>query len=139
MHMVNTYENLRTKLEREVEDINKAEFTEQSVVNLHHILKDITLLDCLIDKEYDKDYSNGYYNDNHSYKVPMWMTDGRSNGMSHNNFRDSSHRGWYDEGGFSRDNARQKMIQKLETLKDDTMSEYERKAINNCIENISKQ
>lgn len=140
MHMVNTYENLRTRLEREVEDINKNEFTEQSVVNLHHVLKDITLLDCLIDKEYMYDgQSNGYYNDGHSYKVPMWMMDGRSNGMSRDNFRDRSNRGWYGEIGYSRDNARQKMIQKLETLKDDTMSEYERKAINNCIEDISKQ
>ena len=143
MHMVNTYESLRGKLEREVEAINTStnttEFTEQSVNNLHHMVETIKNLDCLIDKEYhyDNGQSNGYYNDGHSYKVPMWME--RGNGMSRDNFRDYSNRGWYDEGGYSRDNARQKMIQKLETLKDDTMSDYERTAINNCIEKISKQ
>lgn len=136
MHMVNTYENLRGKLEREVEAINTNtntnEFTEQSVNNLHHMIEAINGLNCLIEKEYS------YDNDGHSYKVPMWMMDGRSNGMSRDNFRDHSNRGWYGEIGYSRDNARQKMIQKLETLKDDTMSDYERKAIDNCIEDISR-
>lgn len=142
MHMVNTYESLRGKLEREVEAINNiAEFTEQSINNLHHMIEAINGLNCLIDKEYsyDNGQSNGYYNDGHSYKMPMWMMDGRSNGMSRDNFRDYSNRGWYGEIGYSRDNARQKMINKLETLKDDTMSDYERKAINNCIEDISRQ
>ena len=127
MHMVNTYESLRGKLEREVEAMNNvAEFTEQSVNNLHHMIEAINGLNCLIDKEYS------YDTDGSSHKIPMWMSDG----MSRDNFRDRSNRGWY---GYSRDNARQKMINKLETLKDDTMSEYERKAINNCIEDISRQ
>ena len=71
---------------------------------------------------------------------------------SRDNFRDRSYRGrsnersyamgrsneWpYDNSyGYSRDNSRKKMFQKLETLMDDTMSEYERTAIEDCIEKI---
>ena len=135
MHMVNTYESLRNKLEREVENINKNEFTEQSVDLLHKLISTVYKVDCLIDKEYDYGQS-GYYNDGHSYRMMphMMMEDG---GHSRDNFRHSQGRGWYG-GEYSRDNARQKMIHKLETLKDDTMSEYERKAIDNCIEDISR-
>ena len=139
MHMINTYESLRSKLEREVENINKNEFTEQSIDLLHKMVGSLYKLNCLIENEEnytDEGHSNGYYNDGHSYR--MWPYS-RGNGMSRDNFRDHSNRGWYGEIGYSRDNARQKMIQKLETLKDDTMSDYERKAINNCIEDISKQ
>lgn len=38
---------------------------------------------------------------------------------------------------YSRDNAKMKMVQKLETLMDDTMSEQERMAIRNCINEIN--
>ena len=63
--------------------------------------------------------------------------DGRYNESSRDNFRNSSYRGSYDQG-YSRDNANKKMVQKLETLKDDTMSERERMAIDNCIADISR-
>ena len=135
MHMLKSYEDLRNKLEREVDDLNKNEFTEQSVDLLHKLIGTLYKVNCLIDMEYEGGQSNGYYNDGHSYRVMphMMMEDGHSR----DNFRNSSSRGWYG-GEYSRDNARQKMIQKLETLKDDTMSDYERKAINNCIESISR-
>ena len=141
MHMINTYESLRSKLEREVEDINKNEFTEQSVDLLHKVVSSLYKLNCLIENEEnhtDEGHSNGYYSNGHSYRMwPYYM--GMDGGNSRNNFRYSQDRGWNGGGGYSRDNARQKMIHKLETLKDDTMSEYERKAINNCIEDISRQ
>lgn len=41
-------------------------------------------------------------------------------------------------GGYSRDASRKKMVQKLETLMDDTMSEQERMAIEECINRIDK-
>lgn len=60
-------------------------------------------------------------------------SDGQYNESSHNNhpYNDYS-RG----GGYSRDEARKKMVQKLETLMDDTMSEKERQAIKDCINRI---
>lgn len=63
--------------------------------------------------------------------------DGR---YSEDNFRRYSNRGRSYESGrsyeYSRDNSRKRMIQKLETLMDDTMSESERNAIMDCIEKI---
>ena len=135
MHMVKTYEDLRNKLEREVDDVNKKEFTEQSVDILHKLIGSLYKINCLIDREYEYGHSNGYYNDGHSYKM---MSHGDGDYTSRDNFRYNTYRGRSNENGYSRDNARQKMIQKLETLKDDTMSEYERNAINNCIDDISK-
>lgn len=47
--------------------------------------------------------------------------------------------GNYSRGdGYSRDASRKKMVQKLETLMDDTMSEQERMAIEECINKIDK-
>lgn len=63
-------------------------------------------------------------------------SDGRYN-ESHDNFRDNQSRDTYgDSYGYSRDASRKKMVQKLETLMDDTMSENERKAIQDCINKI---
>lgn len=66
--------------------------------------------------------------------------DGRE---SRDNFRNSQDRGRsYADGasyGYSRDASRKKMVQKLETLMDDTMSENERKAIQDCIERIDNK
>ena len=65
--------------------------------------------------------------------------DGRYN-ESRDNFRGYTNRGRSNESGrsyeYSRDNSRKKMVQKLETLMDDTMSEYERQAIMDCINRI---
>lgn len=65
--------------------------------------------------------------------------DGRYN-ESRDSFRGGSNRGRSSESGrsyeYSRDNSRKKMIQKLETLMDDTMSENERDAIMDCIDKI---
>ena len=126
MHMLKSYEDLRNKLEREVDELSKNEFTEGSVDLLHKLVGSLYKINCLIDMEHDGEQSH------------MMMPHMRS----YDNFRhphaDYTYRGWDSERGYSRDNARQKMIQKLETLKDDTMSDYERKAINNCIEEISR-
>lgn len=153
MHMLKTYDSLREKLEREVAEINKGELSEKDVQNLYYMTKTLKNLCCLIDEErmYEDGYSNGYYNDGHSYRMMPHMSngrygrdgdgDGRYGESSNATFRYSnanySNRGWNGEGGYSRDNARQKMTQKLETLKDDTMSEKERQAIDNCIRDIN--
>ena len=62
--------------------------------------------------------------------------DGRYN-ESRDNFRDNQSRDSYGyTEGYSRDASRKKMVQKLETLMDDTMSEHERQAIKDCIAKI---
>lgn len=65
--------------------------------------------------------------------------DGDSDGRySEDNFRYSQDRGQSYESsyGYSRDASKKKMVQKLETLMDDTMSEKERQAIMDCISKI---
>lgn len=147
MHMMKTYETLCTKLEREVAEIAEKELKREDVEDLHHILKNLCLLNQLKDEErmYEDGASNGY-----SYghmRVPYMGTvsygqwgrdsdgDGRYN-ESRDNFRNSSHNSYTN--GYSRDEANRKMIRKLETLKDDTMSERERMAIDNCIADIRR-
>lgn len=65
--------------------------------------------------------------------------DGRYSEDRGGNFRGNSNRGSYSrDGQYSRDASRKKMVQKLETLMDDTMSENERNAIQDCITKIDK-
>ena len=146
MHMMKTYETLCTKLEREVAEIAEKELKREDVEDLHHILKNLCLLNQLKDEErmYEDGASTGY-----SYgrmRVPymgtvsygQWGRDGDGDGRyneSRDNFR-SSYNSYTN--GYSRDEANRKMIRKLETLKDDTMSERERMAIDNCIADISR-
>lgn len=101
--------------------------------------------------------NDGSYARNRSYDMemmPEWAYDGgmsnarrgRGNSRdesyeeSRDNFRGYSNRGRSNESRgsyeYSRDNSRKKMIQKLETLMDDTMSEHERQAIMDCINKI---
>ena len=65
--------------------------------------------------------------------------DGRYN-ESRDNFRGYTNRRGSNESRrsyeYSRDNSRKKMVQKLETLMDDTMSDFERQAIMDCIDKI---
>ena len=69
--------------------------------------------------------------------------DGRYNESSRDNFRYSPDRGRsYADGNsyeYSRNTAKQKMTQKLATLMDDTMSEKERQAIQECIAKIESK
>ena len=88
----------------------------------------------------------GLYESHDGYSNARRGRDGDSDGMyneSRDNFRDNQSRNGYGytrEGystdGYSRDASRKKMVQKLETLMDDTMSEHERKAIQDCINKI---
>ncbi len=69
--------------------------------------------------------------------------DGRYNESSRDNFRYSQDRGGsYADGNsyeYSRNTAKQKMAQKLATLMDDTMSEKERQAIQECMAKIESK
>lgn len=60
-------------------------------------------------------------------------------GNSSREYRDYNEgRGGGYSNGYSRDDSRKKMVRKLETLMDDTMSEHEREAIQNCINKIEQ-
>lgn len=65
--------------------------------------------------------------------------DGNSYGESYENKgRTYEVRGSYGSYDMSRDASKKKMVQKLSTLMDDTMSEKERQAIQECIDKIER-
>lgn len=126
MHKLTMYENLRDMLETELKDIeNKGELkTKETVEIVHHLVSSIEKTNEIIEcyekwENGDEGYSNkrnalGQYSRN-SYRMPR---------MVHYN-------------DYSRDASKQKMVQKLSTLMDDTMSEHEREAIQDCIIRIN--
>lgn len=105
-------------------------------------------------RSYGRSYNN--YDGMSNRMMPYYAYDSYDNGMSmarrgrdgdgdgrynesRDNFRDSSYRGresYESPNGYSRDKARTKMVEKLSTLMDDTMSEHERNAIMDCINKI---
>lgn len=75
------------------------------------------------------------------YNESRESMESRESRESRDNFRNRSYRGResYENAygyGYSRDNSRKKMVEKLTTLMDDTLSEQERTAIMDCIEKI---
>lgn len=142
MHKLQMYEGLRDMIEKEVTEIEKkGSLDPQGLDNLYKLMTALKYTDKCIDRENGESYGR---------MMPMWNydngmsmrhdgdKDGRYN-ESRDNFRNRSYRGResYEEPyGYSRDNSRKKMIQKLETLMDDTMSEHERQAIMDCINRI---
>lgn len=91
-------------------------------------------------QSYDGRSYNGMSNDgmSNARRGRDGDNDGRYN-ESRDNFRNSQDRGgnsYENSYGYSRDTTKKKMIQKLETLMDDTMSEHERQAIMDCINKI---
>lgn len=147
MHNTVMYENLRDMLEKEVKDIqNGGNLDAQKLDHLYKLMETIKNVDKHLEKEemrasYDSRYMDGMSN---NYSMMPYMDDmsyARRDNMgrySRDNFRDISYRGqsYENNRGYSRDNTRQKMVNKLETLMDDTMSEHERNAIMDCIDRI---
>jgi hypothetical protein len=157
MHMMKTYENLQTMLEREIAEIEKKkDLDPQSLDNLNKLMAALKNTEkCMEYEEGGESYGNRMnygrsYNMSHrtmphyAYDDGMSMArrgrDGDGDGRySEDNFRDSSYRGrnsYENSYGYSRDNSRKKMVEKLTTLMDDTMSEHDRNAIMDCIEKI---
>ena len=157
MHNLQMYENLRDMLEREVKQLsNKNDLDAQGYDHLYKVMSALKNVNKCIEEEsmegasYEgRGRSRASYgmSNNYSRMMPYSMDnmsygrdgdgDGRYN-ESRDNFRNRSYRGQSYEGsyGYSRDNARQKMVSKLETLMDDTMSDRERDAIMDCIDKI---
>lgn len=155
MHKLQMYEGLRDMLEKEVTEIEKkGTLDPQGLDNLYKLMTALKVTDKCIDREGGESYDGSY---NRSYAMGRMMPWAYENGMSNarrgrdgdgdgrynesrDNFRGYTNRGRSNESRgsyeYSRDNSRKKMIQKLETLMDDTMSEYERQAIMDCIDKI---
>lgn len=154
MHKLQMYENLRDMLEREVTEIEKKnDLDETSLDHLYKLMTALKVTDKCIEREGGESYGNRRSYESSMRMMPWAYDDGMSGARrgrgnsrdgsyeeSQDNFRgytnrrgSNESRGSYD---FSRDNSRKKMIQKLETLMDDTMSEYERQAIMDCINRI---
>lgn len=128
--MYKTYENLCNDLEKEVANLEKAKgFTKESLELLYYITGTMDNLKELMEKEDmgSSGYMPYYYDDN---------TSGARRRDSMGRYMDSGHHYDHLYDGYSRDNSRKKMVQKLETLMDDTMSENERMAIQDCINKI---
>ena len=79
--------------------------------------------------------SDGRYNESRESRESR---ENRESRESRDSFRNSQDRGRSYENTYeySRDASKKKMVQKLETLMDDTMSEKERQAIMDCIDKI---
>lgn len=165
MHKLQMYEGLRDMLEKEVTEIEKkGNLDPQGLDNLYKLMTALKVTDKCIEREGGESYANrrsygrSYDSYDRSYGESMRMMpwaydDGMSNARggrgnsrdgsyeeSRDNFRGYTNRGRSNESRgsyeYSRDNSRRKMIQKLETLMDDTMSENERQAIMDCIDKI---
>ena len=165
MHKLQMYEGLRDMIEKEVTEIEKkGNLDAQGLDHLYKLMTALKVTDKCIEREGGESYENrgSYARGNarnrsydRSYDESMMMMpwsyddgmsmrrdgdrDGRYN-ESRDNFRGYTNRRRSYESRepyeYSRDNSRKKMIQKLETLMDDTMSEHERQAIMDCINRI---
>ena len=161
MHKLQMYESLRDMLEREVTEIEKKnDLDETSLDHLYKLMTALKVTDKCIEREGGESYENrrsygrSYnrsYDRSYDGRMMPWAYDesnARRGGSSRDdsydesqdNFRNYTNRRGSNESRrsyeYSRDNSRKKMIQKLETLMDDTMSEYERQAIMDCINKI---
>lgn len=120
MHKLTMYEGLRDKIDKEIEDIDKVGITKDNLDHLYKLTMSLKAVDkhiCLLEEE-----EMGGYSENRRYSRDGW------------NLRRTHDTYPYH---YSRDAAKSKMIAKLETLKDDTMSDHERMAIQDCIGRIS--
>ena len=118
------------KLEKDPERLN-ADDTKY-LDHLAHMVKSIKTIEAM----------EGYYDDESSgdggwnYNRPYYTSGNYYGNSGARRMRDSMGRYTSRDNGYSRDASRQKMVDKLSTLLDDTMSDSERQAINECIEKI---
>lgn len=131
MHKLTMYENLRDKIDTELADIEKDGITKENLDHLYKLSMSLKAVDKHIEclEEYEE------MNGEHSYNYPRYSMRGAKRNALGQYSRDWPYMHQYPS--YSRDDAKHKMIQKLETLKDDTMSEHERSAIQDCINKIN--
>ena len=118
------------KLEKDPERLNADDV--KYLDHLAHMVKSIKTIEAM----------EGYYDDESSgdggwnYNRPYYTSGNYYGNSGARRMRDSMGRYTSRDNGYSRDASRQKMVDKLSTLLDDTMSDSERQAINECIEKI---
>lgn len=118
------------KLEKDPERLNADD--AKYLDHLAHMVKSIKTIEAMEGYYDDESSGDGGWNYNRPY-----YTSGNYYGYSGaRRMRDSMGRYTSRDNGYSRDASRQKMVDKLYTLLDDTMSDGERHAINECIEKI---
>lgn len=117
------------KLEKDPERLNADD--ADYLNDLAHIVKSVKTVIAM------EDYSDGYSGEGGwNYNRP-YMTSGNYYGTSGaRRMRDSMGRYTSRESGYSRDASRKRMVDKLSSLMDDTMSDNERMAIEDCIRKI---
>ena len=119
MHKIQMYENLRDMLEREVKEVEKKNDLEELEMG---------------------GMSNGSYGRDGSMNYGMnYGMYGRNGRYSEDNFRYSPDRGrnsYENHYGYSRDSAKDSMVNRLMKMADDSMSEHDRMAIMDCVDRI---
>ena len=143
--MMKTYENLCQMLEKEICNIEQTKtLTKDSLELLSCIAETLDNIKHLMkeDGSYTEDtgmsrrmpyYDNMMSNVQRRDSMGRYMDyDPASTPMMNNTMGKSR------DTGYSRDDSRKKMVRKLETLMDDTMSEHEREAIQDCINRIEQ-
>ena len=120
------------KLEKDPERLNADD--SKYLDHLAHMVKSIKTIEAMEGYYDDESSGDGGWNYNRPY-----YTSGNYYGYSGaRRMRDSMGRYTSRDNGYSRDASRKKMVSKLETLMDDTMSDSERMAIEECIAKIDK-
>ena len=152
--MTQTYESLCQMLKKEIKTIEQQPaLTKESLDLLKNITETMSNIKTIMLMEEEKEsgisgMSNRgpYYYGNMSNaqrrdSMGRFM-DYNSNSTMYNDMsmaRGNSNDNSYARGNnYSRDDSRKKMVRKLETLMDDTMSEKERQAIQDCINRIDQ-
>ena len=127
------------KLAKENERLSAADV--DYLDKLAHMVK--SLKTTIAMEEYPDGYS-GEYSGEYSreggwnYNRPYYTSGNYYGNSGARRMRDSMGRYTSRDNGYSRDASRKKMVSKLETLMDDTMSDAERMAIEECIAKIDK-
>lgn len=125
------------KLDKESERLSAED--ARYLDSLAHLVKSVKTVIAM--EEYPDGYS-GEYSGEYSreggwnYNRPYYTSGNYYGNSGARRTRDSMGRYTSRDNGYSRDASRQKMVDKLSTLLDDTMSDSERQAINECIEKI---
>lgn len=121
------------KLEKDPERLNADD--ADYLNDLAHIVKSVKTVIAM--EEYSDDYPEGSSGEGGwNYNRP-YMTSGNYYGYSGaRRMRNSMGRFTSRENGYSRDASRKRMVDKLSSLMDDTMSDNERMAIEDCIRKI---
>ena len=146
MKMLENLHELCEKLERELNEVNtklnqsgaKINSDDLSIIDkLTHSIKSIKTVIAM--EEYPDGYSGDHPSDGGwNYNRPYYTSGNYYGNSGARRMRDSMGRYTSRDNGYSRDASRKKMVSKLETLMDDTMSDSERMAIEECIAKIDK-